>query len=84
MIDPNAIIPGRKNYMKGVRNRTIIIESLKKNYILKTSEFARKLNLSSSCIRYHLNVLCNAKIVKKKGREWMLSKNIQWTIDDFL
>lgn len=83
MIDPNAIIPRRRNYAKGIKNRTMIIRLLKKSYILNTSEIAQRLNLSTSCVRYHLKVLYNADITRKKGRKWMLSKNIQWTIDDF-
>ena len=84
MIDPNAVILGRRNYSKGVRKRSMIIRLLKENYRLRTAEIAEKLKLSKSCIRYHLNVLYKAKIVRKSGREWRLSKNIQHTIDDFL
>ncbi len=84
MIDPNAVISGRRNYSKGIRKRTMIIKLLKENYRLRTSEFAERLKLSNSCIRYHLNVLYKAKVVRKSGREWRLSRNIQHTIDDFL
>ena len=84
MIDPNAVIPGRRNYIRGIKNRSVIIGLLKKNYILKTSEIAQKLNLSKTCVRYHLNVLYRADITRKRGRKWILSKNIQRTINDFL
>ena len=84
MIDPNAVIPGRKNYIRGIKNRSVIIELLKKNYMLKTSEMAQKLNLSKACVRYHLNVLYRANITRKRKRKWILSKNIQRTISDYL
>jgi|Deesub1362A_J573_1020465.scaffolds.fasta_scaffold00001_331 predicted transcriptional regulator len=83
-IDPNAIIGGRRNYSIGIINRSKIIGFLKENYTGKTSEIADKLNLSKACVRYHLNILRDAKVVKKRGRTWVLSKNIQRTIDDFL
>ena len=83
-IDPNAIIGGRRNYSVGIINRSKIIGFLKENYTGKTSEIAEKLNLSKACVRYHLNILRDANVVKKRGRSWVLSKNIQRTIDDFL
>ena len=84
MIDPNAIIQGRKNYRKGIINRSRIIGFLKKSYSGKTSEISNALNLSLSCVRYHLRTLYMARVVKKKGRYWSLSKNIQRTLDDFI
>ncbi len=83
-IDPNAIISGRRNYERGIINRSRIIGFLKENYSGKTTEIAGSLNLTDSCVRYHLKTLLNAGIVRKRGRTWVLSKNIQRTIDDFL
>jgi predicted transcriptional regulator len=84
VIDPNAIVPRHKNYRRGIINRSKIIFYLKKHYSGKTSEIAQKLNLTVSCVRYHTNILLETGVVKKIGREWSLSKNIQRTIDDFI
>jgi len=84
MIDPNAIIAGRKNYKKGVISRSKIIQYLRKNYMASSREMAEKLGISYSAVYYHLRILKLYKIVKKEGRKWRLLAYPQHTLTEYM
>jgi len=84
MIDPNAIIHGRRNHKRGIMNRSKIIRYLRKNYVASSKELSRELNISYKSVYYHLTLLRNNNIVKKEGRLWKLSSYPQHTIEDYI
>lgn len=84
MIDPNAVIAGRRNYKKGIINRSKIIRYLRKNYTASSKELSEKLDISYGSVYYHLSVLRIHNLVKKEGRMWRLIQYPQHTLDEYV
>jgi DNA-binding transcriptional ArsR family regulator len=83
-LDPNAILYNRKNYLRGIINRSKIILYLKKKYLADVNELSEYLGISRSATRYHLILLRKYGVCKKIGRKWKLTKNIQRTLDEYV
>lgn len=71
MIEPDAIIPGRRNTYKGINNRSKILIYLGKR-IATTSEIAEYMNMSRNGILYHLKLLEDVGILTRRRKYWIV------------
>ncbi len=84
IIDPNAILSGRKNYKKGIVTRSRIIRYMRSNYIVTSNELVKELNISHSAVYYHLHLLNKYGLVKREGKKWRLISYPQHTLTEYM
>ena len=82
MIEPDAIILGRRNTSKGIKNRSRILVFLRKR-AASTSEIAEYMEMSRNGVLYHLKLLENIGILVKRGKYWIVCVR-QRKMDDYI
>lgn len=84
-INPRAILTRIRNTKRGLRTRSRIIALLSRKGGMSTSQIAKEIGLSESCVRKHLrNMVAEGivMVVKTRRTFWKLTGAGQTSIDD--